>query len=53
MPGTFNGKTLVSYTLWDTFAGEKEATLESLAYENNCDISDIEQIIVSKEIKAS
>ena len=48
-----NGKTLVSYTLCDTFAGERQATLENLAYENNCSIDDIEQIIVSKEIKAS
>ena len=48
-----NGKTLVSYTLWDTFEGERQATLESLAYENNCDIDDIETVVVSKEIKAS
>lgn len=32
---------LMAYTVVDTFEGELEATLESLAYENDCDVNDI------------
>lgn len=36
-----NGKELCAYTLRGTFAGEEEATKELLAYENNCQATDI------------
>lgn len=36
-----NKEFLMAYTIVDTFEGELEATLESLAHDNNCDISDI------------
>lgn len=36
-----NGVEKVAYTLKDTFKGEKQATLEQLAWENNCNITDI------------
>ena len=36
-----NGVKKVAYTLKDTFKGEKQATLEQLAWENNCNITDI------------
>lgn len=36
-----NGKELCSYTIYGTFDGEEQATLELLAEENNCKISDI------------
>ena len=41
-----NGAQLLSYTLNGTFDGEEKATLELLAYENNCNISDIEVFII-------
>lgn len=47
---TLNGKALCSYSLYHTFPGEKEATLESLAIDNNCDIEDIKYSIVLQEI---
>lgn len=37
-----NGKELFSYSIRGTFEGEKDATVELLAYENNIDITDIE-----------
>ncbi|EGT4145755.1 TPA: hypothetical protein KPF99_003566 [Clostridioides difficile] len=37
-----HGKLLLSYSLYGTFQGEKQSTLELLAYENNCNINDIE-----------
>lgn len=36
-----NGKELCSYTLAETFADEERSTLELLAYENKCKVSDI------------
>lgn len=36
-----NGKEICSYTIYGTFDGEEEATLELLAEENNCKTSDI------------
>ena len=36
-----NGKELCSYTIYGTFDGEEEATIELLAEENNCKKSDI------------
>lgn len=38
----YKGKHQCSYTFADTFGGEKMATLELIAQENNCDITDIE-----------
>lgn len=43
-----NGKELISYSLYGVCVGEKESTLELLAYENNCSIMDIE---VSGELR--
>lgn len=37
-----NGVEKVAYTINNTFQGEKQATLELLASENNCNITDIE-----------
>lgn len=34
-------KELLAYTLNGTFPGEKQATIELLAYENNCKEEDI------------
>ncbi len=36
------GVEKVSYTLKDTFPGEKQDTLELIAYENGCKIEEIE-----------
>lgn len=36
-----NNHLLMSYTVFGTFEGELEATLESLSYDNDCEISDI------------
>lgn len=36
------GKELLSYSISGSFEGEKDATIELLAYENNIDITDIE-----------
>ena len=36
-----NGKELCAYTIYGTFDGEEEATIELLAEENNCKKSDI------------
>jgi hypothetical protein len=38
---TLNGKEIMAYTIYGTFPGEKQATLELLAYENNCKLEDI------------
>lgn len=40
-----NGKELCAYTLKDTFFGERQATIELLAYENNCKEEEIEIFI--------
>lgn len=45
-----NGKCLASYDLLNTFASEKKATLELLASENNCSISDIKVINEVEEV---
>ena len=45
-----NGKVLSSYSLYGTFPGEKEAVLESLAYDYNCDVKDKEVRIVTENI---
>ena len=42
---TLNNKELCSYTLRGTFPGEKEATIESLAEENNVNKEDIKTYI--------
>lgn len=47
---SLNGKVLTSYTIHGTFAGEREAVLENIAYENNCDIKDIEERVVVEDI---
>ena len=36
-----NGKEICSYTINGAFDGEEQVTLELLAAENNCNISDI------------
>lgn len=36
-----NGKELCAYTIYGTFEGEEQSTLELLASENNCSTSDI------------
>lgn len=38
----YNGELQCSYTLADTFGGERQATLELIASENDCKIEDIE-----------
>lgn len=43
-----NGKELISYSSYGSYAGEKESALQLLAYENNCSIEDIE---VSEELR--
>lgn len=39
-----NDKVLMKYTAIDEFYGEREETLKTLAYENNCKVEDIEVI---------
>lgn len=43
-----NGKELCAYTIYGTFDGEEQATLELLAEENNCKMSDIVVTIEEK-----
>ena len=43
-----NGKELCAYIIYGTFDGEEQATLELLAAENNCKISDITVTIEEK-----
>lgn len=45
-----NGKFLSGYTLYESFPGEKESTLELLSQEHNCNTEDIEVIKVVEEI---
>lgn len=46
---TLNGKELCSYTLEETFPGEKQDTIELLAYENGVQEKDIETHIEIRE----
>lgn len=44
------GEVLLSYDLFNSFPGEKKATLEALAQENNCNVGDIEVIRVVENV---
>lgn len=44
----YRGKELLRYTLRGTFPGEREATIEQLAYEYGCDGSEIYYAIVRR-----
>ena len=44
----YQGKVLLSYTIYGTFPGEKEATIELLAAENNIDPKEITIRITKK-----
>lgn len=38
---TLNDKEIMAYTIYETFPGERKATIELLAYEHNCKEEDI------------
>jgi hypothetical protein len=45
----YQGKVLLAYTIYGTFPGEKQATIELLAAENNIDPKEITTRITKKE----
>ena len=44
----YGGKELLRYTLRGTFPGEREATMQRLAYENDIPVSAISFAIVTR-----
>lgn len=43
-----NGEELLAYTVRGTFAGEREETIQQLAYENGCDPAEITTKVVNR-----